>query len=61
MPLESKLLDEYTQCIRYLNLFSPPNDRKMVYRARDISRAYIEVYVFIDIEEVYFFTPFRAG
>ncbi|OCH91332.1 hypothetical protein OBBRIDRAFT_792381 [Obba rivulosa] len=40
-PRESKLLDEYTQCVRYLNQFLPP-DKKMVYRAWDMSRAYKE-------------------
>lgn len=38
---ESKLLDEYTQCMRYLNQFLP-RDKKMVYRAWDMSRAYKE-------------------
>jgi microsomal dipeptidase-like Zn-dependent dipeptidase len=40
-PRESKLLDEYTQCVRYLNQFLPPH-KKMVYRAWDMSRAYKE-------------------
>ena len=40
-PRESKLLDEYTQCVRYLNQFLPP-DKQMVYRAWDMSRAYKE-------------------
>jgi hypothetical protein len=40
-PRESKLLDEYTQCVRYLNQFLP-RDKKMVYRAWDMSRAYKE-------------------
>ncbi|KII90287.1 hypothetical protein PLICRDRAFT_91346 [Plicaturopsis crispa FD-325 SS-3] len=41
VPRESKLLDEYTQCVRYLNQFLP-QDKKMVYRAWDMSRAYKE-------------------
>ncbi|KAH0579741.1 hypothetical protein H2248_002578 [Termitomyces sp. 'cryptogamus'] len=41
VPRESKLLDEYTQCVRYLNQFLPA-DKKMVYRAWDMSRAYKE-------------------
>ncbi|KAG2005981.1 polyphosphoinositide phosphatase [Coprinopsis cinerea AmutBmut pab1-1] len=41
VPRESKLLDEYTQCVRYLNQFLP-KDKKMVYRAWDMSRAYKE-------------------
>lgn len=41
VPRESKLLDEYTQCVRYLNQFLP-RDKKMVYRAWDMSRAYKE-------------------
>jgi len=41
VPRESKLLDEYTQCVRYLNQFLP-RDRRMVYRAWDMSRAYKE-------------------
>ena len=40
-PRESKLLDEYTQCVRYLNQFLP-DGRKMVYRPWDMSRAYKE-------------------
>jgi len=40
-PRESKLLDEYTQCVQYLNQFLPV-DTKMVYRAWDMSRAYKE-------------------
>lgn len=43
-PRESKLLDEYTQCVKYLNQFLP-DEYKMVYRAWDMSRAYKE-YVF---------------
>ncbi|KAH8107843.1 polyphosphoinositide phosphatase [Cristinia sonorae] len=41
VPRESKLLDEYTQCVEYLNQFLPP-DKKMVYRPWDMSRAYKE-------------------
>ncbi|KAJ7595479.1 polyphosphoinositide phosphatase [Mycena floridula] len=41
IPRESKLLDEYTQCIEYLNQFLPANKR-MEYRAWDMSRAYKE-------------------
>ncbi|KAI9571915.1 SacI homology domain-containing protein [Boletus coccyginus] len=41
VPRESKLLDEYTQCVRYLNQFLP-DDKKIVYRAWDMSRAYKE-------------------
>ncbi|TFY79848.1 hypothetical protein EWM64_g4164 [Hericium alpestre] len=40
-PRESKLLDEYTRCVNYLNQFLP-TDKKMVYRAWDMSRAYKE-------------------
>ncbi|OBZ74532.1 Polyphosphoinositide phosphatase [Grifola frondosa] len=40
-PRESKLLEEYTQCVRYLNQFLP-RDKRMVYRAWDMSRAYKE-------------------
>ena len=40
-PRESKLLDEYTQCVEYLNQFLP-HDKKMIYRAWDMSRAYKE-------------------
>ncbi|KAG6837048.1 hypothetical protein H0H93_015619 [Arthromyces matolae] len=40
VPRESKLLHEYTECVRYLNQFLPPD--KMVYRAWDMSRAYKE-------------------
>ncbi|THG95141.1 hypothetical protein EW026_g6457 [Hermanssonia centrifuga] len=40
-PRESKLLEEYTTCVKYLNQFLPPN-RKMEYRAWDMSRAYKE-------------------
>ncbi|KAL0952345.1 hypothetical protein HGRIS_006625 [Hohenbuehelia grisea] len=40
-PRESKLLDEYTQCVLYLNQFLP-KEKKMVYRAWDMSRAYKE-------------------
>ncbi|KAF7305142.1 Polyphosphoinositide phosphatase [Mycena kentingensis (nom. inval.)] len=38
---ESKLLDEYTVCVEYLNQFLP-RDKRMVYRAWDMSRAYKE-------------------
>ncbi|KAL4063987.1 SacI homology domain-containing protein [Scleroderma yunnanense] len=41
VPRESKLLDEYTQCIRYLNQFLPEG-KKMEYRPWDMSRAYKE-------------------
>lgn len=41
VPRESKLLDEYTQCVQYLNQFLPA-EKKMVYRAWDMSRAYKE-------------------
>ncbi|KIY44512.1 hypothetical protein FISHEDRAFT_51229 [Fistulina hepatica ATCC 64428] len=41
VPRESKLLDEYTQCYEYLNQFLPKNKR-MVYHAWDMSRAYKE-------------------
>ncbi|KAG5641928.1 hypothetical protein DXG03_003954 [Asterophora parasitica] len=41
VPRESKLLDEYTQCVQYLNQFLP-RDKRMVYRAWDMSRAYKE-------------------
>lgn len=41
VPRESKLLDEYTQCVEYLNQFLP-KDKKMIYRAWDMSRAYKE-------------------
>ncbi|KAG9310994.1 polyphosphoinositide phosphatase [Chiua virens] len=41
VPRESKLLDEYTQCVNYLNQFLP-DGKKMVYRAWDMSRAYKE-------------------
>lgn len=40
-PRESKLLDEYTHCVEYLNQFLPP-EKKIVYRAWDMSRAYKE-------------------
>lgn len=40
-PRESKLLDEYTQCVGYLNQFLPL-DKKMKYRPWDMSRAYKE-------------------
>ncbi|KAJ7632128.1 SacI homology domain-containing protein [Roridomyces roridus] len=38
---ESKLLDEYTQCVEYLNQFLP-RDKRMKYRPWDMSRAYKE-------------------
>ncbi|KAF9030830.1 hypothetical protein BDZ89DRAFT_1064393 [Hymenopellis radicata] len=38
---ESKLLDEYTVCVEYLNQFLPKG-KKMMYRAWDMSRAYKE-------------------
>ena len=41
VPRESKLLDEYTECVKYLNQFLP-RDKKMIYRAWDMSRAYKE-------------------
>ena len=41
-PRESKLLDEYTQCVEYLNRFLPQG-KKMIYRAWDMSRAYKEL------------------
>ncbi|TFK37658.1 SacI homology domain-containing protein [Crucibulum laeve] len=41
VPRESKLLGEYTQCVRYLNQFLP-KEKRMVYRAWDMSRAYKE-------------------
>lgn len=41
VPRESKLLEEYTQCVRYLNQFLPP-ENKMIYRAWDMARAYKE-------------------
>ncbi|KAK0629923.1 SacI homology domain-containing protein [Bombardia bombarda] len=37
-PRESKLLDEYTRAIEYLNQFLPA-DRKIIHRAWDMSRA----------------------
>ncbi|KAI0351616.1 hypothetical protein OH77DRAFT_1429434 [Trametes cingulata] len=40
-PRESKLLEEYTQCVRYLNQFLPP-EKRMIYRAWDMARAYKE-------------------
>ncbi|KIK53298.1 hypothetical protein GYMLUDRAFT_49476 [Collybiopsis luxurians FD-317 M1] len=39
VPRESKLRDEYTQCVRYLNQFLP-EDKKMEYVAWDMSKAY---------------------
>ncbi|THH05147.1 hypothetical protein EW145_g5006, partial [Phellinidium pouzarii] len=41
VPRESKLLDEYTQCVEYLNQCLPEG-KKMIYRAWDMSRAYKE-------------------
>ncbi|KAF8628570.1 hypothetical protein AX17_005966 [Amanita inopinata Kibby_2008] len=41
VPRESKLLDEYTQCVRYLNQYLP-RGKRMIYRAWDMSRAYKE-------------------
>jgi phosphatidylinositol 3,5-bisphosphate 5-phosphatase len=40
-PRESKLLDEYTHCVNFLNQFLPEGKR-MVYHAWDMSRAYKE-------------------
>jgi hypothetical protein len=40
-PRESKLLDEYTHCVNFLNQFLPAG-KKMVYHAWDMSRAYKE-------------------
>ncbi|KXN84893.1 Polyphosphoinositide phosphatase [Leucoagaricus sp. SymC.cos] len=39
VPRESKLLEEYTQCVEYLNQFLPEG-KKMVYHAWDIARAH---------------------
>ncbi|EKM74897.1 hypothetical protein AGABI1DRAFT_132740 [Agaricus bisporus var. burnettii JB137-S8] len=39
VPRESKLLEEYTQCVKYLNQFLPKG-KKMIYHAWDISRAH---------------------
>lgn len=41
-PRESKLLDEYTRCVDYLNQFLPVG-KKMEYRPWDMSRAYKEL------------------
>ncbi|CAK5279425.1 unnamed protein product [Mycena citricolor] len=41
VPRESKLLDEYTHCVNYLNQFLP-KEKRMHYRAWDMSRAYKE-------------------
>ena len=38
-PRESKLLEEYTNCVSYLNQFLPV-EKRMVYRAWDMSYAY---------------------
>ena len=43
-PRESKLLDEYTHCVNFLNQFLPEG-KKMVYHAWDMSRAYKEYVV----------------
>lgn len=51
VPRESKLLDEYTQCVRYLNQFLP-REKKMVYRAWDMSRAYKEYYSHLPLHTV---------
>ncbi len=40
-PRESKLLDEYTHCVNFLNQFLPEG-KKMIYHAWDMSRAYKE-------------------
>ena len=40
-PRESKLLDEYTHCVNFLNQFLPKG-KKMDYHAWDMSRAYKE-------------------
>jgi phosphatidylinositol 3,5-bisphosphate 5-phosphatase len=40
-PRESKLLDEYTHCVNFLNQFLPEG-KKMVYHAWDMSRSYKE-------------------
>ncbi|KAG8749234.1 phosphatidylinositol-3,5-bisphosphate 5-phosphatase [Serendipita sp. 396] len=40
-PREKLLLYEYSQCVDYLNQFLP-EDRKMIYRAYDMSQAYKE-------------------
>ncbi|KAK8052529.1 phosphatidylinositol-3-5-bisphosphate 5-phosphatase [Apiospora rasikravindrae] len=37
-PRESKLLDEYTNCVNYLNQFLP-DEHKIIYKAWDMSRA----------------------
>lgn len=41
VPRENKLGVEYQQCVDYLNQFLPP-DKRMIYRAWDMSRAYKE-------------------
>ena len=38
-PRESKLLQEYTNCVNYLKQFLP-DDQKMIYRPWDMSYAY---------------------
>lgn len=40
-PRESKLLEEYTQCVLYLNQFLAP-EKRMVHRPWDMARAYKE-------------------
>ena len=40
-PRESKLLDEYTQCIDYLNQFLPKH-QQLEHRPWDMARAYKE-------------------
>lgn len=46
---ESKLLDEFTLCVEYLNQFLPKG-KKMMYRAWDMSRAYKEFVLIILID-----------
>jgi phosphatidylinositol 3,5-bisphosphate 5-phosphatase len=58
-PRESKLLDEYTHCVNFLNQFLP-EDKKMVYHAWDMSRAYKE-YVISDITSLPAFTNFTLN
>ena len=38
VPRESKLRDEYSQCVQYLEQFLPKD--KMLYKAWDMSQAY---------------------
>ena len=40
-PRESKLLDEYTQCVNYLNQFLP-SEKRLIYHPWDMARAYKE-------------------